>query len=212
MSSSSAVDAGRACHGLAVRLRNGVLPEDLHAHLARAADRQPALKNLRLWSEATELSSEDPRAVRRRNAELSRPAAPGGLGVRAVLLTYRDGPADLVVVAHRDVLGRDGLSRLASALRVRGAEPPVLGRPSESRGTHAGQRRSPAWGLGDPDSAKGHAALALDVKITASDDALLAAVPLVLAQYEPDERPAVGVLGGAQRDGALDLPDGEQYD
>ncbi len=205
MSSNTAADAGRACHGVAVRLGSRVRPEDLHARLAQAADRQPALKGLRLWSEATGLSSEDPRASRRRKAELSRSPAPGGLGVRAVLLTYQDGPADLVLVAHRDVLSRDGLSRLASALMVAGAEPPVLGRPSEN----APRRQAPAWGLGDPAGAAGHAALPLDLKIEASDDDLLAAVPLVLARYAPDERPAAGVLGGAQDDAAHGLSNGE---
>ncbi|WP_367133494.1 MULTISPECIES: amino acid adenylation domain-containing protein [Streptomyces] len=213
MSSSAAVEPGRACHGLAVRLPSAPRTDELQARLTRATGCRPALKNLRLWAEPVGLPSGDPVALRRRAAEARRALAPGGPGLRAVLLAYDDGPADLVLVAHRAVLGREGLARLASALTAADVAPPAVGEPPAACEAPTATRRLPAWGLGDPGRAGAHAAVALNVKARASDEDLLAAVPLVLARYEEGERPGTGVVREEEEKecgGPPDFPDGER--
>ncbi|NSC20090.1 amino acid adenylation domain-containing protein [Streptomyces albus subsp. chlorinus] len=92
-------DTGRLCQALAVRLHQGAGTEQLRARLDAYGG------GARLWVEHIDEAADGPRAVARRESELSRPADPRtGPGLRAVLLRYADGLRDLVVVAHRAVL------------------------------------------------------------------------------------------------------------
>ncbi|GAA5039860.1 amino acid adenylation domain-containing protein [Thermocatellispora tengchongensis] len=194
MSNSAAGDLARMCHGIAVRLPRMPEMEEVRANLARAAGQVPALKSLRVWAEPVAFPAGDARSARRRATELRRAPAPEGPGLRAVFLEYADGPAELVIVAHRAVLTRDGLRGLAGVLTGSGGpagEPPTpAGPPAPAQDAGA---RTPAWGLGDPARAGRHSAVALG-PVRASGEELVRAASLVLSRYTGGEDDAVGVL------------------
>ncbi|GAA2500755.1 amino acid adenylation domain-containing protein [Streptomyces gobitricini] len=92
--------AGRLCRAVALRVHGGADPERLGRDLAPLT----GTTTTRLWVQDVPEGAESPAAARSRERELSRPADPAtGPGLRAVLLRYADGAADLVVVAHRAV-------------------------------------------------------------------------------------------------------------
>lgn len=87
------------CHALRIRLGPPVDDETVGARLAAHAGAA------RLWVEPVPDDADSPAAARRRDRELSRPVA---AGLRAVLIRYADGPADLVLVARRDAWDQIG--------------------------------------------------------------------------------------------------------
>ncbi|GAA0220485.1 hypothetical protein GCM10010492_18160 [Saccharothrix mutabilis subsp. mutabilis] len=98
------------CHALRVRLAGPVRPEVLTAPT-------------RLWVEDVPAGSADPLAARRRAVELARPAG----DLRCTLLRYRDGVADLVLVADRGFLDAAGLRATVAALTGGAPVEPVRG-------------------------------------------------------------------------------------
>ncbi|MFJ2738092.1 amino acid adenylation domain-containing protein [Streptomyces sp. NPDC087440] len=140
-------DTGRLCQALALRVHTGADPERLRRNLASVAD------GVRLWVEDVPGGADSETAALCRERELTRPADPRtGPGLRAVLLRYRDGAADLVVVAHRAVL-TDPYD-LVQSLLVEPARPaPVPGEAGErlrSALTALDRAELPEWGLGTP--------------------------------------------------------------
>jgi amino acid adenylation domain-containing protein len=161
------------CHAVAVRLD------------ALTADRVAAPVWGRVWTETVPARADEPAAVRLRDRELHRPVDPRtGPALRAVLLRYTDGQADLVLVADRNLLDPEELERLALGL-CHDDVPATLGDSTWE------PPRPPEWGLGDP-AATG--SVELIVHSGVKPDVLTAALGLVLARCE--QRPTVRV-GGA---------------
>lgn len=136
-------------HGLVLRLSDPARVERATEEIARAAASPRLAETGSYWvQDAASLSTRSDRGQR----EARRPLGPGAPGLRVVLTRYRDGVADLSVVARRGTLGHGGLRSLARALTTAGTDAsamPSAGTP----GTSAGWRpaSAPAWGLaGDP--------------------------------------------------------------
>ncbi|GAA2300863.1 hypothetical protein GCM10010234_49610 [Streptomyces hawaiiensis] len=160
---------GEQCHAVRVRLSGPVAAAELTARLA-------AVGPWRLWVEETAAGSGEPPARRLGAAELNRPTA----SVRCVLLRHRDDVADLVVVAHRAVLDREGLDRLIDVL-VSGAAGP-LPVPSAAPVAPPSAAPAPDWGGGR----RGDTAWstrAIDLPDVPDASALLAALALTLHRY-----------------------------
>ncbi|MER5835756.1 amino acid adenylation domain-containing protein [Streptomyces sp. NPDC002130] len=161
--------AGEQCHAVRVRMSGPVAAAELTARLA-------AVGPWRLWVEETAVGSGEPAARRLRAAELNRPTA----SVRCVLLRHRDDVADLVVVADRAVLDRDGLDRLVDVL-VSGAAGP-LPVPSAAPVTPPSAAPAPDWGGGTRgDTSWG--TRALDLPDGPAATGFLAALALTLHRY-----------------------------
>ncbi|MGV9809935.1 amino acid adenylation domain-containing protein [Micromonospora chersina] len=173
------------CHALRIRLGPPVDDETVGARLAAHAGAA------RLWVEPVPDDADSPAAARRRDRELSRPVA---AGLRAVLIRYADGPADLVLVARRDAWDPPALRRLGAAFRGGTADPaptPATDRPAAPAGG------GPAWGLGDPRAgdAWGEDRTVLPGHPGGDPATWLAALAVLLARYQPEETPVVGALG-----------------
>ncbi|WP_086829984.1 amino acid adenylation domain-containing protein [Streptomyces sp. NRRL B-24572] len=181
---------GEQCHAVRVRLSGSVSDAELTARLGAAGP-------WRLWVEEVAAGSGEPEARRRWNAELNRPTA----AVRCVLLRYRDGLADLVVVADRAVLDRAGLDGLVGAL-VTGADPgPLSG--SSVRAPAAAP--APDWGGGTRSATAWETRfhdLPDDLPGTADPAVLLAALALTMHRYEGHGATGV-VTVASDRRGAL---------
>ncbi|MFF4042817.1 amino acid adenylation domain-containing protein [Streptomyces sp. NPDC001816] len=181
-------DEARDCHALRVRLARPADPEPLARRLAAFEGRA------RLWVEDVPSARDEPEAVRRRARELARPAA-ARFGLRVVLLGYTGGEADLLLVAHRAVFGRRSLNALARAVLGDGTAVPERG-DADVRGTGI-EEAEPAWGLGDPDFGEEWVEERIGPPGGGADEpaAWLAALTVLLARYEPRERPVVAALG-----------------
>ncbi|MER5789807.1 non-ribosomal peptide synthetase [Streptomyces sp. NPDC001980] len=132
--------ADKGSHALIRRLSAGDDIGTLRGRLGTASERQPELAGLRLWDEPVAAGADDPAAEERRIREIGRSVA--GLA-RLTVLTYADGAADLLIVAHRDRLGRSGLGALADLAQGTDVTVTFPAGP--------GPRPGPAaWGLGEP--------------------------------------------------------------
>ncbi|MEU5717260.1 amino acid adenylation domain-containing protein [Streptomyces sp. NPDC020403] len=161
-----------------------------------------------LWPQAVPCRSDAADAARWRTRELDRPlVAHRDPVVRGVLLTYTDGAADLVVVAHRAALGTVALRRFADEVLDRApAAPdaaPAVAVPAPDTAAQAagladrefGDR--PDWGLGRPHGldVQETRTLPLPAGHPAGDtESWAAALGLVLARYEGRVRPLVPAL------------------
>ncbi|MGW2031815.1 amino acid adenylation domain-containing protein [Streptomyces sp. NPDC001811] len=177
-------------HSLVVRLTG---PSSLAA--ARTAfDRaaRPAVDDgAGFWTESMPFPSDDPRAEHLVRREALRGSPGERPRLRAVLVTYSDDAADLVLVAHRTLLDREALRRLADALAGQG-EPDV---PAEAVRPRTPPWRTapdtspepPLWGLaeggGSPVS-QGPAEPADVLPQPGTPEVAVAAAALVLARYE----------------------------
>ncbi|OCC07754.1 non-ribosomal peptide synthetase [Streptomyces sp. PTY087I2] len=178
----------RSCHSLTVRVADGA-----------AAPR--TVGGIRLWHESVPAASSSPAAQARRDTEAGRPLALSGPPVRAVLLRYADGPADLVLVARRAALSERELRELAVSLP--GGTGPDAPAVADRRATPAGgERPRVAWGLGEPSRTGRTGTAGVEIKAQEpSDELLLAAVGLVLARYSAGEDTAVAVFDPEDTDG-----------
>nr|WP_217493222.1 amino acid adenylation domain-containing protein [Streptomyces griseus] len=161
-----------------------------------------------LWPQAVPCRSDSSDAARWRTRELDRPlVAHRDPAVRGVLLTYTDGVADLVVVAHRAALGAVALRRFADEVLDRAPAAPdaapadALPAPdpvAQAAGLadcEFGDR--PDWGLGRPHGpdVRETRTLPLPAGHPAGDpESWAAALGLVLARYEGLVRPLVPAL------------------
>ncbi|MGA5096565.1 amino acid adenylation domain-containing protein [Streptomyces lavendulocolor] len=147
--------AGRLCRAVALRVHTGADPE----RLGRALTLLTGTAGARLWVEDVPDGAESPAAAHARERELTRPTDPAtGPGLRAVLLRYADGGADLVVVAHRAVPADP--YELARALLDPAARPTDPVTAAHDAAGRLGEQvarldRAPApdWGLGEPGTA-----------------------------------------------------------
>lgn len=105
-------------HAQSVRLARGVDP-DATAELLESAGARwwgEEVAAPRLWIERVDGSAADAAARCRRDRELRRPVGTNGCGVRAVLLLYSDGVADLVLAADRRDLDSTSLATMSEVL------------------------------------------------------------------------------------------------
>ncbi|WP_328930652.1 non-ribosomal peptide synthetase (plasmid) [Streptomyces sp. NBC_00190] len=165
-----------SCHSLVVRMPGPVDAAELERRLrAGAAPAWPELADLRLWEEQLSLDAAHPAAAARARREAERPLRGAGLPLRAVLLRYRDGDGDLVLVA------RHGLTLDGTSL--------TFGRDGAAAGLPAGDRPALEWGLGDA-AEVGRTAevpVPLPERLPADPALLAAATALVLARYGAGE-------------------------
>ncbi|MEV5242004.1 amino acid adenylation domain-containing protein [Streptomyces cinnamoneus] len=169
----------RSCHSLTTRVEGPVTSRPV--------------TGLHLWQEAVPVASEAPEARVRLRAEAARPLAPSAPPVRAVLLTYADGRADLVLVARRSALDERGLRELAAFLLDGTGRPPAI--PAAGSPVAGGTRRAPEWGLGEPSRTGRAGSVPIALEEPEPSDALLtAAVGLVLARYTAGEDTSLAVF------------------
>ncbi|MEU5658023.1 amino acid adenylation domain-containing protein [Streptomyces sp. NPDC047737] len=215
---------GAVCHALIAPLGGPVRGDAGDATAARFAARAAELVTAApdpgvfrgaatLWPQAAPCRSDSPDADRWRTRELTRPlVAHRDPAVRGVLLTYTDGVAELVVVAHRAVLGASALRRFAAEVtgRVSGPPPVVLEAPAAGEAAGAPDPVAqaadlagcafdarPDWGLGREDAPGTRATRVLPLPSghPAGDTASwTAALGIVLARYEGSVRPLVPAL------------------
>ncbi|MGY3680973.1 amino acid adenylation domain-containing protein [Streptomyces sp. TE33382] len=208
---------GAVCHALCVRFTGTAGPERgdglserfaaLAAPLVSATGTGPVFPApARLWRQPVPDRSDAPGAERWRTRELTRPlVAHRDAAVRAVLLDYADGVSELVVVAHRAVLGAGALHDFTAALL--GQAPAGTGAAPAAPGSGgAGQAAAlagcrfdarPDWGLGRPygPETTGTRVLRLPAGHPAGDtESWTAALGIVLARYEGLTRPVLAAL------------------
>ncbi|AHH95953.1 non-ribosomal peptide synthetase [Kutzneria albida] len=111
--------AGDSVHAMAIALDGGSTPSQLETVLRQRIGQLPLggdAARCRVWLEEVPADRSSDRAAAWRARELQRPLhTAGGLLLRAALAQYRDG-RELVLVAHRALLGRSALAALAAEL------------------------------------------------------------------------------------------------
>jgi amino acid adenylation domain-containing protein len=168
-----------ASHSLVRRLPAGA---DVKAGLAAAVERFPFLKSVQLWDEQLRTDSTDTASQTRRTRELSRPVDGKRTPVRAIVLTYADGVADLALVAHRAVVDGRSLAALADLLTDPTAEVEIA---ELDRDVIAPADRTFApvpWGLGNSERTGHHGVVSVTAPL-ATKDAIVTALETVLARY-----------------------------
>ncbi|MEV0345330.1 amino acid adenylation domain-containing protein [Nonomuraea sp. NPDC050680] len=197
------------CHAWRVRLAEGADATWLAGLLVRAArawwgdapDRLP-----RLWCERVPAACDSAVAGRRVEAELHRPLGAEGALLRAVLLQYADGPADLVLVAHRANLDAPSLRAVAEVLTGQAryeditdvkADHTAADAETLKRLREADFSGHVEWATGDDAAGDRTGLVTVAIRETGADVAatMAAAVGLVLGRYENQDNPVVGVLG-----------------
>ncbi|MFE6746138.1 amino acid adenylation domain-containing protein [Kitasatospora purpeofusca] len=191
---TSTTDAPAAgCHSLVLRLPADADPQ----HLLSGATPDP----VRIWQTSVPASPDEPTAEERRRAESSRPLHRDGPPLRAVVLRYTDGTADLVLVAVRAVVPPAALRRIVRRALGAPAEdgdllPGAPPRPTGAGGTGHTRRSGPEWGLGEPESngVLGSARIDLGGLGDQAERFLLPATALALSRYSGGDRAVLGVL------------------
>ena len=167
--------SGARCHALRVRLAEAVRPEVLTA---------PGWS--RLWVEDVPAGSAEPVAERLRETEMNRAAT----GLRCTLLRYRDGVADLVLVADRGFLDAAGLRAVAAALT--GAAPVE---PAGTETVTVAAAAVPDWASAvDPVDA-GAFELLLPLSEAGTEDSWRTALAITLVRYASVDSPGWAVIG-----------------
>lgn len=153
-------DAGPLSHAVRIGLRDtseAVRAAERFAAAARSCWPAGAAGTPRLWLEDVAAPATGPKAVRRRRIELSRGIGPVAQPpVRAVLLRYSDGRADMIITCHRAFLSEDELRHLAALIAgPRGdgdppARPAAARQPREAAGSPLLTWAVPGWACGNP--------------------------------------------------------------
>ena len=170
--------SGARCHALRIRLAATVHPQ------APTAPGGP-----RLWVEDVPAASTEPVARRRREAETGRAAT----GLRCTLLRYRDGAADLILVADRGFLDAAGLRAVAAALT--GADG---GGPVQTAGTEVVAVTAaavPDWAAAPDPVDAGTFELVLPLSEAGTADTWRTALAIALVRYASVDSPGWAVIG-----------------
>ncbi|MEJ2857984.1 MULTISPECIES: non-ribosomal peptide synthetase [unclassified Saccharothrix] len=165
--------SGARCHALRVRL-------------AAAPDAEALTTRHRLWVEDVPAASGDPLADRRREIELSRPTA----DLRCTLLRYRDGVADLVLVADRGHLDPAALRATAAAL-IGGSAAGAVARDVVA----VAAAGIPDWAAALGTAAAGSVELCLLPSEAGTVDTWRTALAITLVRYASVDSPAFAVIG-----------------
>ncbi|MFB8171072.1 amino acid adenylation domain-containing protein [Kitasatospora purpeofusca] len=191
---TSTIDAPAAgCHSLVLRLPAGADPQ----HLLSGATPDP----VRIWQTSVPAGADAPTAEARRHAESSRPIHRDGPPLRAVVLRYTDGAADLVLVAVRAAVPPAALRRivrraLGGPTEEGDALPGILPRPTTAGGPVPKRRSGPEWGLGEPElhGVVGSVRIDLGGLGEHAERLFLPAIALALSRYAGGDRAELGVL------------------
>ncbi|MFJ7280392.1 amino acid adenylation domain-containing protein [Kitasatospora sp. NPDC098663] len=178
------------CHSLTVRLGGDVTADAMHERAQVAAGSHPAAAGLRIWHDYMGVAHDDPAAHERVRTEAERPLHAAAHPLRAVLLEYADGPADLVLVARRSALSGNELRYVARVLTSGG---PAAEQSAANAGDvpaavaslpHPGPDTTPEWGLGDADARGRLGEIAVELgALTVTDGLLLAAMAVTVARH-----------------------------
>ncbi|WP_234364857.1 non-ribosomal peptide synthetase [Streptomyces sp. RTd22] len=187
---------GRFCHALIADLPGPVDAGTLRQRLADAARRWGLATELRLHETAVPAPGDAPAARERLRREALRPVRAELSPLRAVLLSYGDGSAHLVLVGVRGRVTRTALERLADIVVTDAAAGP------EGPYSGAGSALPPAarwapvdWGLGDPAARGIVSARPLTLPRAAlSGHQLLGAAALATARYQGEPTAEIGHL------------------
>ncbi|MGW1807059.1 amino acid adenylation domain-containing protein [Streptomyces sp. NPDC002078] len=201
----------RACHSLVRRMPEGLTADRITERLtaAQAAGALPA--DLRLWVDDVATAAADPASEALRAREGSRAVGHGGR-LRVVLLSYADGAADLVLVAHRRAVDIAGLDLVARILSGTADDAGRLTGPGDLTRHTAVDAEPPAWGMGDARRAGATGVVRIgpvEIALEPAAPVLLAATALVLSRYA-DRGRTVGLLTadheGRERFASVSLP------
>jgi amino acid adenylation domain-containing protein len=175
---------------------------------ARACWPQGTAGEPRLWLEDVAAPATGLMAVRRRSIELTRPIGPGAqLPVRAVMLRYRDGLADMIITCRRAVMPEAAVRHLAAGVTGIGGSdylPPaqlaVAPDEEQTPGSLAPPWAAPDWAFGIPEAQDRIASSRFRVGGVAAQGDLatwLTALAVVLRRYdgEPSIAAALGPGG-----------------
>ncbi|MEQ4718186.1 amino acid adenylation domain-containing protein [Nonomuraea sp. B19D2] len=188
------------CHAWRVRLSEGADAARM-ARLLDQASRAWWGEPARLWVENVPADGDSPAARRRLDSELHRPMSGSGPRLRAVLLEYADGPADLVLVAHRERCDSVTLRSVAQVLTGRASYDRF--RPEEAgpdagmiaRRGEAGRPGSVEWATGDAAAGDRTGVVTVRTRAAAQATAKVAvALGLVVGRYEDQRDPLLGAL------------------
>ncbi|MFF3322766.1 hypothetical protein [Streptomyces sp. NPDC002889] len=158
-----------------------------------------AVGHTTLWSEPVPAAADSELAGRRLRAETHRRVGAPGPVFRAVLLRYADGPADLVLVAHRAALDGPSLRLIADVVLGRldawqvTVAPAVVG-GSAGGPVAAGRGPRIEWATGDPRAGERTGVVSVPLPPEASPALLVAAAAVVLGRHESRETPRIGVV------------------
>ncbi|TDC86332.1 amino acid adenylation domain-containing protein, partial [Nonomuraea deserti] len=203
------------CHARRTRLPGGADAARM-ARILDQASRHWWDETARLWTERVPAAAGSAEAGRRLDAELFRPVRAEGAGLRAVLLEYADGPADLVLVAHRARFDATSLRMVAEVLtervpceRFHAGRTPVPAPDAElvKRWQEADYSGAAVeWAAGDAAAGDRTGVVSVPVRESAHLAARIAvAAALVLGRYEDQRCPVIGALAGlpSRPEGAL---------
>ncbi|MFF3210152.1 amino acid adenylation domain-containing protein [Streptomyces sp. NPDC002886] len=201
----------RACHSLVRRMPEGLTADRVTGLLTAAQEAGALPADLRLWVEDVVTAAADPASEALRAREGSRTVGHGAR-LRMVLLSYADGPADLVLVAHRRAVDSAGLDLVGRILSGAADDAARLAAPGEPTRHSAVDAAPPAWGLGDARRAGATGVVRIGPVEVAPEPVtpvLIAATALVLSRYA-DRGRTVGLLtadrAGRDRFAAVSLP------
>ncbi|MFE2184742.1 amino acid adenylation domain-containing protein [Streptomyces sp. NPDC059455] len=190
---------GRGCHALIARLPGSVQARQVHRGWEEAAQRWPALLRSPLWETSVPAPQNAPAARERARREALRPVLGARSPLRAVLLRYADGVADLVLVADHSRVPRVVLDQIADAV-VTGSAPTAtlpLPLPLPDEAAPPPARWAPVeWGLGDPNRARTVSARTLVLPRLAGHgiQTVAGAVALTLARYSGESAVRLGLI------------------
>ncbi|MGW6054324.1 amino acid adenylation domain-containing protein [Streptomyces sp. NPDC055189] len=171
----------------------------------------------RLWVEHVPAASASPTARHRLRSELHRPVDARERGLRAVLLQYADGPADLVLVAHRESFDARSLAWIADVITGRAAHTRFsLRSPARFAAADAAMRKRwqeadysgrVEWATGDAAAGDRTGVVTVALGDGAADvlASVVVATGLVVGRYENQDTPVVAALTAVpdRQDGAL---------
>ncbi|MFJ3303919.1 amino acid adenylation domain-containing protein [Streptomyces sp. NPDC086549] len=189
----------KACHAWVRRFPDRQAAERVAGRHTAALASGALPAGTRLWTEELPTEAGHPASVALREREISRPVGHTGPLVRAVLLSYADGAADLVLVAHRHNVDSLAIARVGSLLSDDGQEENGfrLNVPAQAVRRPAPDIVLPAWGLGDARRAGvvGRVPIGpVEVAPEPADPVLLAATALALSRYGEGAAHRVGLL------------------
>ncbi|MFJ8026448.1 amino acid adenylation domain-containing protein [Streptomyces sp. NPDC096311] len=205
--------ASARCHAVHVRLPHGADAELMGRTLDEAVGawwgEDTGCKLPRLWHER--VLADRAAGGDRVRAETTRALHPRDEAFRAVLLEFADGQAELVLVAHRDRLDTESLRLVANVLTGRSrheemhaVEPDDRGEAREETLQEWRAAKCAAgldWAAGEDGAGERSGQFAVELRAGAADlgARLAVAAAIVLARFEDQDRPLLGVLRN-QRD------------
>ena len=202
-------DAGPLSHAVRISFADAgqaALAAERFAAAARSWGPAGAAGSPRLWLEDVAAPSTGPRAVRRRNIELSRAIGPVVQPpMRGVMLRYRDGRADMIIICHRAFMSEAALRHLSALVadlpggdHPPPAQPAVAPEQGRAPGPPTPPWAVPSWACGIPEAGDRSASSRFRLAGAATRGDLatwLTALAVVLRRYDGDGSSTAAALG-----------------